>query len=95
MELIQGTISFTNLSCTARTELVCEVKECKLSNGCATVLRGEKTKPFLQMPVFKLIGSMHYPVIYNGVHKWHFIYNMKSPLIYFLRTQSDDIIILL
>ena len=68
------------------TELVCEVKECKLSNGCATVLRGEKTKPFLQMPVFKLIGNMHYPVIYNGVHKWHFIYNMKSPLIYFLRT---------
>ena len=28
---------------------------------------------------------MHYPVIYNDIHNWHFVYQMKTPVMFFLR----------
>ena len=38
------------------------------------------------MDTFKLAGHMHYPVVYNDVHKWVFEYDMKSPVMFFLRS---------
>ena len=68
------------------TELECEIKNCEISNGSAVLLRGDKNKPFLSMDAFKLTGHMHYPVVYNDVHKWVFTYDMKSPVMFFLRS---------